>query len=277
MKVKRNLWALSNSKRTKRKQELIEIVKLTSLECGEALMELRDDEYWKDTHTNFKEFCEQTFNISGSYLYRLIEGHKIKESLPENLRKYIVSEKQARVLSRVPEASRALVVEKASKHGDPYPALLNEIAQDFIPVNGTEKSPRGDFPVSVKSESGSRSKSTSGTIPKVEPKRDWEKNIITEEAMPFWDRHTELWTEFQQLEKIIEKVEKAMAGKDVMYARVPPNIVERLKQDLLDLKLAEPYAICPACKGSPSVRTDGCATCGNVGMISKSEYDSSVR
>jgi len=271
MKVaKRNLRALADAKRTNRKRELIEIVKRSSLECGKALMELRDDEHWKETHLSFKEFCEHNFSISGSYLYELIQAVKVKDSLPESLRKNITNSKEAILLGKVPEPDRAKAVERYAKLGGNSTPLLREITQNYIPVNGCEKSAQADSSVSVKSGSATVSKSVSN---KPDPNRDEAQNAITPEALPYWKRKPEVEKYLDKLKDVMDLVNRAKDTTDPMYARMPKSLPERITQAYLDLLVVVPHSICPKCHGEPSLKPNGCDDCGNTGMISKADYE----
>lgn len=261
------------AKRSKRKQELIEIVKRSSLECGKALMELRDDEYWKDTHTSFREFCEQTFDISGSYLYQLIQGHQIRDSLPEPLQKTIHTEKEARAISKLTVEDRKKAVERYAKLGGNSAPLLREIAEDYTPINGSEKSARADSGLSEKPEAKPSSKSKSTPLSHPEPIRDWEKNIVPQEALSFWQRRNDFWKHRRGLDDLVEHFEKILIPGDFVRAKLPDDLLERIKKVISDLMLIEFYCVCPKCKGEPSTKPEGCSFCCHTGVISKIEFD----
>jgi len=127
----------ADAKRERHHQKLIQIVKENyalvqkgRLACGKALIEIRDDGYWQDTHTSFKDYCAATFDISESYAHRLMDGINTINTLPEKLQSRISNEAQTRALSNVPEEDRASVVKAASKNGHVTAKSIEEAARE---------------------------------------------------------------------------------------------------------------------------------------------------
>lgn len=75
---------------------------------GGALMEIRDQQLYKNSYSNFETYCIERWGFARSHAYRLMNAAEvvrqlspIGDSLPEN-------EAQARVLVSIPEAARAI-------------------------------------------------------------------------------------------------------------------------------------------------------------------------
>jgi hypothetical protein len=124
LRTKEQRLQLYKSKIARRGDELVRLIKegwksiqTTSLQVGIWLLELRDGEYWKKTHTTFNEFRDEVFGISERYGQFLIKGAETVKSLPDHLQREITTESQARALSNAPPEQRAKLIEKLSKNG----------------------------------------------------------------------------------------------------------------------------------------------------------------
>lgn len=276
----------ASHQRQKRRLQLIEIVKenyaifnKSRLACGKALIELRDDEHWRETHTTFEEFCNEVFKISDKYAYKLIQGVKLIENLPEKLQAKITNEAQTRALAQIPETNRIKAIKEAEKNGgitaENLTAAADKIKQNQL--NGN--SPIGDNRGSVKS--GSKS-SLNGEHPdehatkKLELYLDEIGTPITKEALVYWKRKNEIQELLNCVSKIKCAVEKAKDADDLLYAHVTNGIIMDLGPIREHLKEAMPYAVCTTCAGNPSAYGSGCFFCRNRGVISKHQWDTHV-
>src|SRR6266850_2839235 len=114
---KEALHGRADAKRSKRRDELIKMVNDGIRDVGNALMELRDDEHWKDTHSSFSDFCRDNFEISKTYLYDTIKALELIASLPKSVRPKITNERQARALISIPEKARVDVILDCEQNG----------------------------------------------------------------------------------------------------------------------------------------------------------------
>jgi len=272
--------------RQKRRDTLIEIVKeqyevfnKSRLAIGNALIELRDDEHWKDTHTTFKEFCEDTFKIQESYVYKLIKGAQTVNQLPPRLQLKITNEAQTRALAQIPESDRAKVIRAAEKNGGITAENIAAQHEKFQQNGHAQNCPIGQSSDPVKSGSGSVSNSKNGNTqqpPKLELILDNVGTPVTKEAMPYWDRRDEVQNLLAYLSKIKCAISNAKEKDDPLYARVTNGILMDLEPVREHLKEAMPYAICTTCAGNPSTQPTGCYFCTNRGVISQHQWNAMV-
>lgn len=264
----------ADAKRERHHQKLIQIVKENyalvqkgRLACGKALIEIRDDGYWQDTHTSFKDYCAATFDISESYAHRLMDGINTINTLPEKLQSRISNEAQTRALSNVPEEDRASVVKAASKNGHVTAKSIEEAASEIEEKRNTQNLPIGKLPVSVKSGSKTASKDLK------EYRNGGFDEIgipVPDEALPFWVRYDEVKGLMDMISHVKCKVEGAKLKNDFLYGGVSNNVVVDMKAAYGQLKDgALPYAVCTQCQGSPSMQQTGCSFCRNTGLISE--------
>jgi hypothetical protein len=89
---------------------------------GEALREIRDSRLYRATHSNFEDFCRETWGLSRVHAHRLIDASDVAENLLP-IGNAPATESQARELTplkREPEAQRAawsVAVETAPESG----------------------------------------------------------------------------------------------------------------------------------------------------------------
>lgn len=254
----------ANAKRTARREQLIAIVRESSLACGKALLELRDDEHWKETHHTFGAFCEEVFDIKGTYLWNLLKSVEVVDSLPEVLRGTITNEVQARALRDVPEADRAAVVVEAVNSGPVNARTLAEAHQRLKTGTPIEN------PV-LPTEPEPKPKHEKPSLP--DPPRDALGALIPVDGWAFWERRNEIAVWIHESIVIKNAIIHGKKSLDPLYARVKDTTIaylEYVEQDLLRLV---PYAVCRNCRGEPSMRPDGCEACGNTGLMSKMQVE----
>lgn len=86
--------------------------------AGVALMEIRDSRLYREDFGTFKEFCEQTYQVSQSQAYRLIDAAEVVDSIKGSpIGEVVKTESQARELARAPKEKRAKVLECVSAKG----------------------------------------------------------------------------------------------------------------------------------------------------------------
>lgn len=248
-------------------------IKHNSLKAGEWLIIIRDEERWEITHDSFYKFCEEYFNISKTYVYDLIEGVSVWRTLSDSNQQVITNEGQVRELRKAPEIARNEIVEQAKKFGA---VTATNLRQSFTEIK--HKFPDASFAVAngQPPESSSKPKIYKPQPPssaKPEPVRDWEKNIVPPEALAFWERRNDFWKHRRGLDDLVEHFEKILVPGDFVRAKLPDDLLERIKKVIADLMLIEFYCVCPKCKGEPSTKPEGCSFCFHTGVISKIEFD----
>lgn len=72
----------------------------TFIETGAALMMVRDNRLYRETHGTFQDYCADRWGLSGSHAYRLIDGARVAELISSPVGEEInISERAARELS----------------------------------------------------------------------------------------------------------------------------------------------------------------------------------
>ena len=107
------------------------------VEVGQALLEISDKRLYRATHSTFKEYCKDRWEMSAQRAYQLCEAAEAVKALPEKstIVDKITTESQARELAKVPEAKRVEVLEsavsKSAKRGKPLTAAsIKEAAEE---------------------------------------------------------------------------------------------------------------------------------------------------
>jgi hypothetical protein len=283
--AKRNIRAVANEKRRKRRDELITIVNNGIRDVGKALIELRDDEHWKDTHNSFSDFCKDNFKISKTYLYDVIKGMEVIASLPKDVRSKITNEGQARALAKLPESKRVGAILSAEKNGGiTAESLLSHAAKPTAkPVPPKSAIADSTFPEKSEPQTSSKHKSTLKEKPKV-----WldENNYpIPDDALPWWEK---AWGEEHEddlkvqdvLSKISDLKSIVVGGREkreFRWLKVTNSIADTFDSLRSLISEAKPYAVCTTCMGSPSLQSEGCNFCKNTGLISKWQWDTQSR
>lgn len=249
------------------------------IEWGIYLTVIRDGERFSPEYDSFYQFCLHHFGISKSYAIDLISDVPVYTKLSKPARDLIVNERQLRELKKAPEIIRNDVVETAKQYG---PITASNIRESIEEVARQKKidltamavvqppSSNGNNHISKSSQ---KTKTQISAKSKPEIVYDCAGGIVTDEAMPFWSRVKEIGAIISPVRDIAKEVKRLKESGDMLFARVPDSIVERLNQDYLDLRLALPYCLCPKCHGEPSLRPNGCSDCSQTGLISKVEHD----
>ena len=113
------------------------------VEVGQALVEISDRRLYRNTHSTFKQYCQEKWQISAAHAYRLAEAAEVVESVKSSpVGDKITTESQARELARVPEPKRADVLEaavtKAARRGKPLTAASIKEAAEESEVDADE-------------------------------------------------------------------------------------------------------------------------------------------
>jgi len=278
--TRRNLRAASDAKRERRHKELIQIVKENyelvqkgRLACGKALIEIRDDGYWEFTHTSFKDYCSDTFDISESYAHRLMDGIKVITDLPTKLQSRISNEAQARALGKVPEEDRSGAIKEASKNGHITAMGIEKAAAKIEENKKVQNLPIGKSSVSVKPESETPQKPKQLSKEELKLKYDDVGTPMSHDALPFRARWEEVKDIFDTLSKFRVAIKKARDEGDFLWVKHGQEAYEYLSRAYSYITDASPDCMCLICQGSPSMQPGGCNTCGSTGMISQYRFD----
>lgn len=220
-------------------ERIVARTKAGFLECGEALMEIRDKRLYRETHGTFEAYCEEKWNLKRRRAYQLMEAatsDNFVQNFAHSDKK--VNESQARALAGVPEAEREAVIEAAQADGKPLTAASIKAAAKAAkpepqPVDGTGM-------------------------------------VIPESLRAEWQRADD-WREWlQQISRLKCAVEKALAANDAVTSEISNILVANISNVYGDLKCLVPYAVCWTCVGHKPER---CQVCGKRGFVSRFRYE----
>ena len=120
-------------------------------QAGLALQTLRDQKLYRSTHKTFQEYCQDRFNFSRSYSYRLINAVKIVDNISKNVANWQqnsnnilpTTESQVRPLKSLPSAELQSIawsqaVEKASGKV-PTAKIVKEVVHQLKNKGNTHK------------------------------------------------------------------------------------------------------------------------------------------
>jgi hypothetical protein len=97
----------------------------SQFKAGEALLEVRDNELYREDFDTFEDYCNTTFQIERAHAYRLMSAFEIRQGIEKRspaIAKLITSERQARELAGVPMDKRVPLLRDIFKSGDPVTA-----------------------------------------------------------------------------------------------------------------------------------------------------------
>lgn len=73
----------------------------TFIEVGSALVEIRDERLYRETHATFEEYCRERWGMARSRAYQLIDASAVADRLSTMVDKAPDSERQVRPLKRL--------------------------------------------------------------------------------------------------------------------------------------------------------------------------------
>ena len=90
----------------------------TFKQVGEALLEISDQRLYRATHSTFKDYVGEKWNMTAARAYQLCDAASVIKSLPEKSTMVDkINERQARELGKAPVTERPAVLEAAAKNG----------------------------------------------------------------------------------------------------------------------------------------------------------------
>lgn len=265
---------------------LIDKFKACWIGAGEALQELYDKEYWKDTHTSWIAFCKDNFGISKTKLWNVLEYTKVVAGLSVENQPKITNIAQALALSSMPEKDRNSAIEKAEKNGGITAENLKFHAAKPVSKKRSRRNVTDEVTSVPNSEPSSSESAESKTGSKFKPpfsKKD--KKVVYDEigipipndAIPFWERRQEVQDVLTQISKLKSVVVGGREKEDHQWLKVTNNIADTFDSLRSLISEAKPYAVCTTCQGSYSLQPEGCNFCRSTGLISKWQWDTQSR
>lgn len=153
----------------------------TFTEVGNALLAIRDQRLYRQTHEAFEDYCRERWNLSRTRAYELMSASGIVSAIADTGLPVPVNEGQARELARVPESQRAEVWQQTLERTDGKPTAA-AIRETYAP------SPAAPQPGTDEQQAAAKA-------------REDQREQLLSEAV----------AEFPELEHYAERPEKAIA------------------------------------------------------------------
>jgi len=87
----------------------------TFFEVGNALVAIRDNKQYKETHSTFEAYCSERWGIKKSHAYNLINGSKVIKALSTIVDVLPETEKQSSEIAKAPPEEQAEVWQQAQE------------------------------------------------------------------------------------------------------------------------------------------------------------------
>jgi hypothetical protein len=238
---------------------------------GKALAEIKERKFYESKgFATFPDYAD-SIGYSRRYCDQLIMSANVTASLPEALRKSVITEKAARAIARLPQDLRVSVVIKATKGGEEQATETNVRKSSPPP-----RKPKGNSEPSAPKES----KASTPPPRKAAPPRpsgdiiDETGYEVPKELWEYWKRRDEIQEIISHINFVKGEVKRAREISDACWVTVNFNSVEsNIAQLTTDLEVAKPYAVCPTCQGKIP---KGCLACKGLGLVSKFYWDTCV-
>lgn len=106
----------ARKKRLAQLEKVIEKHLVGFVEVGKALLEIRDDKLYRESHPTFEAWCHERFQIGRRRAYELIAATNVREGLVRHGAQILpANERQARALSTLPAEHQPVVWQAAVK------------------------------------------------------------------------------------------------------------------------------------------------------------------
>jgi len=146
----------SDRKELARLEQTIERNLLSFYEVGLALLRIRAERLYRETHKTFETYCKDRWDLSRPYAYQLMAGAEARRDLSAIADILPTTETQARPLTRIEEPERRAeawreAIELAHEEGLDAP-LARHVAfvvehGDYLPKPETPPMPKGEYRV----------------------------------------------------------------------------------------------------------------------------------
>lgn len=221
-------------------EKSIERTKMAFIECGQLLMEVRDQKLYREEYPSFDDYCSVRWKFTRQRASQLIQAVVMVKQLPERVSTRVDSEKSARELAQVPKDKRVAVMDSIPEKMEISPKTIKAAAEE------KEKEPLDK---------------TSHPIPA----------LIRDD----WFRAEEVGRDLMQaISEVKVRIEKGIADEDVIFNEIKKSQpVTELKSIYGIVSNIVPYSVCTSCQGHSRSK---CSFCRGRGFISKFLFDHAV-
>lgn len=112
-------------------------------EVGFALMQIRDNRYYRETHGTFEEYCKERWGFERNYANKLIRASEVKDNLGTNV-PIPKSEAVLRPLTSLPPEQQKEVYQKAVETAPDGKVTAKHIEKTIQEYKHTETYPVSD-------------------------------------------------------------------------------------------------------------------------------------
>lgn len=208
------------------------------ISMAKAATEIQQRKLYLLESNTWEEFCRKNWGWTRQRVHQMISAAVVVEELPPALSTMVDNERVAREIAKIPKSKREEAVKVVAEKG---PVTARAIKDQAKSVKEAE-----------------------------EVFRDEVGNKIPGPAIPFWNRRQEIQDLLTQISRIKCLVEKALEEGDPLFAKLGNGFLDHMKPAHYEISKIKHYAVCTACFGT---FVNGCAFCGNSGLISKIQWD----
>jgi hypothetical protein len=231
------------------------------VDVGNALLAIRDNEYYRENHKTFETFCKSEWDLPRAYAYRLIGSAQVVNSLspmgdilPDN-------ERQARPLASLePDQQSAVwrqVIDSAPTNSAGEPVITAALVERIVEESKAEE-PESDETV----------EQTENIIEIL----DSLKAAIPESLHPIFSEVAEFKAMMSAISAIKGRV--TTLAKSKAAGRLDVQEIERmLTQAHSLLRFSMPYTECPKCRRKLEKK---CPACFGSGWLHETGYKNSA-
>lgn len=104
----------------------------TFYKVGKALIEIRDNKLYRETHKTFELYCREKWNMARRTAYQLMDSAKVMENLCAMAHKFPTNERQVRPLTGLPAELQQEIWQEAvesSPNGTPTGATVKRLVE----------------------------------------------------------------------------------------------------------------------------------------------------
>jgi hypothetical protein len=212
---------------------------------GPALLQIRNQELWKDDYESFDDYCKKRWGWTRSTADRLIVASETVKSLPPNVQGLLTTEGAIRELAPVPQDKREEVVAVAASNGEVTGPSIRKAAQSVARPEVAEP----EKPVDV-------------TGREIHPT-----------ILGLWNRRNNLMPLASELSRIKCQIEEGWEAKDDLYEQVHKDFLSRIKMAYYYIVSSKYEYVCAYCQGKCKVTEQECPPCRNTGLMTKLYWD----
>lgn len=243
-----------------------EVISRGYIDCGKALMVIRDERLYRLEHKSFESYVKERWEFTKSRANQLIEATTIVVNLPVADRPK--NEAQARELAKVPEAKRAEVMAEIKKvaASEAREVTAKDI-KSYVTEPKLETRPTNIATDGLEYSDVEDNDDDDETIGSDQQPKAIELSTLAENLIP------DLMARFQDVTNLKKKLKVASVQAGGEWLNLELNeINEQLSQVQYKIKMAKFAATCPHCRNDKKAKQT-CVVCRTYGWIAESRVE----